>query len=382
MFAREIWLASLLLVACGGSPSDTTETGTGTGTTSDASTVASTTMSSDPATTTDTPTTTATASTASTGSTTSVTTGESTTDLPSSTTTDDGTTSDASTGAIDPPASLDDIVDGELEMIADGHMFTEGPVWSLEGHLLYSDIPANTIFKWVEGGPSEPFITPSGNSNGLVFDAMGRLLAAEHGNRRISRRVLGQDAQTVVDTFEGLKLNSPNDLILRSDGTIYFTDPPYGIQQNQKELAFNGVFRIDPGGALSLIADDFDRPNGIALSPDETTLYVADTAQEHVRSFVVAPDGQASGGAVFIDLTSDLTGDPDGMAVDVFGDLFVTGGGGVRVVTPQGALLGTIMVPEGATNCTFGDPDGMSLFITAQAKVYRIRLKVKGLGLP
>ncbi len=379
MSSREIWLASLLLVACGGSPSDTTEPGTGTGTGTTAGTTttgATTTMTSDPGTT-DTPT-----STASTGSTTTATTGGSTTDLPSSTTSDDSTTSGTTTGAIDPPASLDDIVDGELEMIADGHMFTEGPVWSAEGYLLYSDIPANTIFKWVEGGPSEPFITPSGNSNGLEFDVMGRLLAGEHGNRRISRRVLGEAAQTIVDTFEGQKLNSPNDLILRSDGTIYFTDPPYGIQQNQKELAFNGVFRIDPGGVLSLIADDFDRPNGIVLSPDETTLYVADTAQEHVRSFAVAPDGQASGGAVFIDLASDLTGDPDGMAVDVFGDLFVTGGGGVRVVTPQATVLGTIMIPEGATNCAFGDPDGMSLFITAQSKVYRIRLKVKGLGLP
>lgn len=376
MSSRKIWLASVLLVACGGSPSDTTETGTGepgSGTGEPTTTTPGTG-------TTQTPTST---SPTSTGSTTTATTSESTTDLPSTTTTtDDTTTSGMSTGAVDPPASLDDILDGELEMIADGHMFTEGPVWSLEGYLLYSDIPANTIFKWVEGGPSAPFITPSGNSNGLEFDAMGRLLASEHGNRRISRRVLGEDAQTIVDTFEGLKLNSPNDLILRSDGTIYFTDPPYGIQQNQKELAFNGVFRIDPGGALSLIADDFDRPNGIALSPDETTLYVADTAKEHVRSFAVAPDGQTSGGAVFIDLTSDLTGDPDGMAVDVFGDLFVTGGGGVRVVTSQAALLGTIMVPEQATNCTFGDPDGMSLFITAQAKVYRIRLKVKGHGLP
>ena len=380
MSSREIWLASVLIVACGGSPSDTTETATGEPATGTGAVTTS--GTGEPTTTTPGTGTTDTPTSTSTGSTTTATTGEATTDPTSSTTTDETTTSGTSTGAVDPPASLDDILEGELEMIADGHMFTEGPVWSLEGYLLYSDIPANTIFKWVEGGPSEPFITPSGNSNGLEFDAMGRLLAGEHGNRRISRRVLGEDAQTVVDTSDGLKLNSPNDLILRSDGTIYFTDPPYGIQQNQKELAFNGVFRIDPGGALSLIADDFDRPNGIALSPDETTLYVTDTAQEHVRSFTVAPDGQPSGGAVFIDLTSDLTGDPDGMAVDVFGDLFVTGGGGVRVITPQAALLGTIMVPEGATNCTFGDPDGMSLFITAQAKVYRIRLKVKGFGLP
>jgi gluconolactonase len=286
------------------------------------------------------------------------------------------------TGAIDPPLSLDDIVDGALEKIAEGHGFTEGPVWSPEGYLLYSDIPADTIFQWTEGGGSSAFITPSGNSNGLIFDAMGRLLAGEHGGRRISRRVIGMDAETVVDQFEGKKLNSPNDLVLRSDGTIYFTDPPYGIQPQQQELAFQGVFRVAPGGEIALIADDFDRPNGIVLSPDESTLYVADTAKEHVRSFAVQAGGEVTGGAVFVDLKSDLQGNPDGMAVDVFGDIYVTGGGGVRVVTPAGAVLGTIMVPEGVTNCTFGDPDGMALFLTAPPNVYRLRLKVKGAGLP
>ena len=289
---------------------------------------------------------------------------------------------ESTTGTVLPPMSLEDVVDGELEQIADGHMFTEGPVWSPEGYLLYSDIPANTIFRWVEGNGSEAFITPSGNSNGLTFDAMGQLLAAEHGNRRVSRRTVGEDAQTVVDQYMGQKLNSPNDLIERSDGTIYFTDPPYGIQPNQQELDFQGVFRVDPLGEISLIADDFDRPNGIVLSPDEKTLYVADTATEQVRSFDVQPGGEALGGAVFVDLKSDLQGNPDGMAIDVFGDLYVTGGGGVRVVTPAGAVLGTIMVPGGVTNCTFGDPDGMALFLTAPPNVYRIRLKVKGAGLP
>ncbi|HEY0137859.1 MAG TPA: SMP-30/gluconolactonase/LRE family protein [Nannocystis sp.] len=382
MSSREIWLASLLLTACGGSPSDTTGT-TGTEATGATSTGVETTGTGEPTTTTTmtTPdTTTDTPTGPSTTDTTTDTTGGSTTGGTTGSTT--GSTTDTTTDPVDPPASLEDVVDGELEMIADGHQFTEGPVWSLEGHLLYSDIPANTIFKWVEGGASEPFITPSGNSNGLAFDSMGRLLAAEHGNRRISRRVLGEDAQPVADGFEGKQLNSPNDLIIRSDGTIYFTDPPYGIQPNQQEQPFNGVFRVDTQGQLSLVSDDFERPNGIVLSPDETTLYVADTAKEHVRSFAVAPDGVATGGDVFADLTSDLVGGPDGMAVDVFGDIFVTGGGGVRVVTPAGDLLGTIMVPEQATNCTFGDPDGMSLFITAQARVYRIRLKVKGLGLP
>jgi gluconolactonase len=372
MLARLSPACLVLVLACGGTPSNSTGTDTDdttgtTGTSTSASTDTSTTdTTADP------------------------TTGSATTDVPTSTstsTTTTTTTTDASTGggsttgAALPPASLDDIVDGELELIADGHMFTEGPVWSPEGYLLFSDIPANIIFRWSEGEQPSAFIMPSGNSNGLAFDAMGRLLAAEHGNRRVSRRVIGQDAETVADQYQGSKLNSPNDLVVRSDGTIYFTDPPYGIQQNQQELDFQGVFRVDPRGAISLVADDFDRPNGIVLSPDELKLYVADTNGEHVRVFDVQPDGSAVGGDVFIDLASDLPGNPDGMAVDVFGDLYVSGGGGVRVVTPAGELLGTIDVPESVTNCKFGDPDGQALFITAPPKVYRIRLKVAGHGL-
>ena len=379
MLTRFLRLTPFLLVACGGGGSDSTATATegsatqassGTGSTSTATESGSS----------GTPTTEGTSGETAVPTSTGGTTAGATDATSGTTDTTDTTT--ATTGAIDPPMSLDDIVDGELELIAEGHAFTEGPAWSAEGYLLYSDIPANTIFRWTEGEGSSEFITPSGNSNGLIFDPMGRLLAAEHGGRRISRRVIGQDAMTVVDQFEGKKLNSPNDLVLRSDGTIYFTDPPYGIQPQDQEQAFQGVFRIDPEGQISLVADDFDRPNGIVLSPDESTLYVADTAKEHVRSFAVQAGGEVTGGAVFVDLTSDLQGDPDGMAIDTFGDLYVTGGGGVRVVTPAGVVLGTIMVPQGVTNCTFGDADGMALYFTAPPNVYRLRLKVKGAGLP
>ena len=368
MMRHGLWMFSLAL-ACngssGGASATDTSTSTETTSTSTETTSAETTtgLTTTGLTTTEAPTTTTMTTT------TGPTTGEATTTMTTSTTT---------TGAVDPPMSLEDVVDGELEVIADGHMFTEGPIWSPEGFLLYSDIPANTIFRWAEGEQPSAFITPSGNSNGLAFDAMGRLLAAEHGNRQISRRVIGEAAETVVGEYEGKQLNSPNDLTIRSDGTIYFTDPPYGIQPNQQELAFQGVFRIDPQGQIWLIADDFERPNGIVLSPDESLLYVADTATEQVRVFDVAADGDAVGGAVFVDLTSDLVGDPDGMAVDVFGDIFVTGGGGIRVVTPAGVVLGTIAVPESATNCKFGDDDGMALYITAPPRVYRIRLKVQG----
>lgn len=373
------WMFSLALACGGGSGETTTDTGTGTdptGTGTDATSTDATvtTVGTD---TTEASTSIAPTSTSDPTSTTDATTTSTTTDASTEPATDGTTTT--TTGAVDPPMSLDDIVDGELELISDGHQFTEGPIWSPEGFLLFSDIPANTIFRWAEGEQAAPFINPSGNSNGLAFDLEGRLLAAEHGGRRLSRRVVGEaNAETIAGEFEGNSLNSPNDIAVRSDGTIYFTDPPYGIQPNQQELDFQGVFRVDPQGQLSLIADDFDRPNGIALSPDETRLYVADTNGEHVRVFEVQPDGQAMGGEVFIDLQSDLPGNPDGMAVDSFGDLFVSGGGGVRVVTPAGQLLGTIEVPEQVTNCKFGDPDGKALFITAQARVYRIRLKVAG----
>lgn len=359
-------LSGLLVLACGGSGSETGDASSGgTGSTGAAATTG----------TTATPTSTDASSSSSgpsSGEVTTTSTGGST-----GATTEGG--SESSTGGALPPESLAEVVDGEPEAIRDALMFPEGPVWSPEGYLLFSDIPADTIYRWTEGEGSAVFITPSGNSNGLAFDAMGRLLAAEHGPRRISRRVIGEmNATTVVDSFEGQKLNSPNDLVLRSDGSIYFTDPPYGIDQNQQELDFQGVFWIDPQGALTVLADDFDRPNGLALSPDESTLYVDDTAKEHVRRFAVQADGNAFGGEVFVDLKSDLVGDPDGMTVDEFGDLYVTGGGGVRVVRPDGTILGTIMVPEGATNCTFGDADGRALYITAPPRVYRVAMKVKG----
>lgn len=364
MTARITWFAASLLLACGSSGA--TDADTGAGSTSEASESSGASEASGTG-----------APTTSTGSTGVASTGTGageTSGAPDPTTGGES----SSGGVVDPPASLDDIVDGELEVIADGHMFTEGPVWSPEGYLLYSDIPADTIFRWTEGEGSAPFITPSGNSNGLAFDGMGRLLAAEHGGRRISRRVIGEAAEGLAGAWMGESLNSPNDVVWRSDGTIYFTDPPYGIDMGMQVLGFQGVFRIDPQGVLALVADDFDRPNGISLSPDESRLYVDDTTLEHVRVFDVMPDGSTGGGGLFVDLKSDLAGDPDGMAVDEFGDLYVTGGGGVRVVTPDAQVLGTISVPESATNCKFGDADGKALFITAPPRVYRVRLKVAG----
>jgi len=259
------------------------------------------------------------------------------------------------------------------EKVASGFQFTEGPVWHPEGFLIFSDIPANRIVKWTAPDKTETFREPSGNSNGLTFDRQGRLIACEHGNRRVSRTEPDGKVVTLADKYEGKRLNSPNDAVVKSDGSIYFTDPPYGIQTHQKELPFNGVFRITPDGKLTLLAGDFERPNGIALSPDEKKLYVADTARGHIRVFDVQPDGTCKGGGEFVKVPG-----PDGMKVDTKGNLYVTSVG-VAVFDPDGKKIGDIKLPERPANCCFGDADNKTLFVTARTSLYRVRLKVAGI---
>lgn len=260
------------------------------------------------------------------------------------------------------------------EELASGFQFTEGPVWHPKGFVIFSDIPANRIVKWTAAGKTETFRKPSGNSNGLTFDGKGRLIACEHGNRRVSRTELGGKVITLADKYQGKRLNSPNDVVVKSDGSIYFTDPPYGIQPAQKELSFNGVFRISPEGKLTLLTADFDRPNGLGFSPDEKKLYVADTARRHVRAFDVQPDGTLKGGKVLCQAPG-----PDGMKVDTKGNLYVTCGVGVMVFNASGKAIGTIKLPRGAANCCFGDADYKTLFVTARSSLYRVRLKVAGI---
>jgi gluconolactonase len=240
--------------------------------------------------------------------------------------------------------------------------------------LLFSDIPADTIYQLEPPDTRTVFRSPSGNSNGLGLDPDGGLLAAEHGGRRVSR-----DDVTVVDDYQGMRLNSPNDVIARSDGTIYFTDPPYGISDADRELPFMGVFRVVPG-AIQPLADWEGplsaRPNGIALSPDESILYVADTADGMLRAWDIAPDdGSLSGERV---LSAEVPG-ADGMAVDTAGNLFVTTSLGVRVIAPDGTTWGTIGVPEQPANCAFGGDDGRTLYITARTSLYRVELARAGL---
>lgn len=270
---------------------------------------------------------------------------------------------------------------GDPELLATGFQFTEGPVWLPDGYLLFSDIPADRIYKWVPDGDVTVWREPSGNSNGLTLDRQGRLIACEHGNRRVSRMMADGTVDALVDRYHDNRLNSPNDVVVKSDGTVYFTDPPYGIEPEEREQPCNGVYRILNGGALELMVDDFDRPNGLAFSPDESILYIADSPRRHVRAFDVLPDGSLTNSRVFADMDHPQPGSPDGMKVDEEGHLYVAGATGVWVFEPDGAHLGVIVTPERPANCAWGDPDRKSLYITARTSLYRIRVKVPGLAL-
>ncbi len=275
--------------------------------------------------------------------------------------------------------------DGRLERIATGFQFTEGPVWNAsDGSLLFSDIPANRIYKWSPDKGVTVFRDPSGNSNGLTYDKESRLIACEHGNRWLSRIEKDGSYTVLADRFRGKRLNSPNDVVVKSDGTIYFTDPPYGIQPEQQELPFQGVFRFKPETKeLTLLVDDFNKPNGLAFSLDETVLYIADSSdRRHIRAFDVNHDGTLSNSRVFAEIRSKLPGNPDGMKVDVEGHLYVSAAGGVWVFSDEGERMGVIKTPEIPANCAFGDKDWKSLYITARTSVYHIRLSVPGICVP
>jgi gluconolactonase len=294
---------------------------------------------------------------------------------------------------------LDAIVapDAVFEVLSDGHEWTEGPVWvpALQS-VLYSDIPRNAIYRWREGAGDSVWLTPSGytgaaprggetGSNGLALDSQGRLVLAQHGDRRIARleAPLSRPAPvftTLTDRFDGKRYSSPNDLIIRRNGDVYFTDPPYGLEHGAddpaKELAVNGVYRLAADGSVALLVDDLSRPNGIAFSPNEEILYVAnsDPAQPVIRAYQVAPDGSLRDGRVLFGSWGD------GMDVDQQGNLYVTSGEtGVLVLAPDGTHLGTLVTGERTSNCTFGD-DGSTLYVTSDMYLVRIRLKAKGVG--
>jgi gluconolactonase len=288
--------------------------------------------------------------------------------------------------------------DAKLEKLAEGFQWSEGPIWIPDYHcLLFSDVKANTIFKWKEGEGASVFLRPSGytgsiprggepGSNGLTLDHAGRLVLCEHGDRRIARLELTGHKKTLVEFYQFRRFNSPNDLVYKSNGDLYFTDPPYGLLGTNhdvgKELLFNGVYRLKPNGELTLLTDTLTFPNGLAFSPDEKKFYVAvsDPNRAVWMVYDVQPDGTIANGRVFFDattLTRNYPGLPDGMKVDRNGNLFAAGPGGILVFSPDGTHLGTINTGEPTANCNWGD-DGSTLYIAANHYLARIKTGTKG----
>lgn len=288
-----------------------------------------------------------------------------------------------------------------IERIVSGRKWVEGPLWNRsEGYLLFSDIPTNSVFKWQHGKGTSVFLKPSGytgkatfdgpepGSNGLTFDHNGRLLLAAHGDRHIVRLEKNGKRTILVDRFEGKRINSPNDLALKSNGDLYFTDPPFGLPRSyddpRKELAFQGIYKYSKDGKLTLLANDIKAPNGIAFSPDEKRLYIsnADRSNAVWMVFDVKPDGGIENGRILFDATSfakSKPGAPDGMKVDRDGHIFAAGPGGVYVIAPDGTHLGTIDLGAPTGNVAWGE-DGSTLFITSNQSIYRLRLSTKGAG--
>ena len=292
--------------------------------------------------------------------------------------------------------------DSKIEVIGDGFVWAEGPVWVKDkegGHLLFSDIPRNSVMKWKENKGVSLFLKPSGYTgptdygnepgcNGLLLDSKGRLVSCEHGDRRISVVTKGGGKRTLVDNYKGKRLNSPNDACYNSAGDLYFTDPPYGLPNRyndpRRELDFCGVYRLSKSGQLTLLTKEMTRPNGIAFSPDEKHLYVAQSDPKAAiwKKFPVNDDGTLGEGKLFFDATDDvgrLPGLPDGLKVDNKGNVWATGPGGVLIFTSSGKLLGRISTGEKTANCGWGE-DGSVLYLTADMYICRIQTNVKGAG--
>ena len=261
-----------------------------------------------------------------------------------------------------------------VEKIAGGFQFVEGPVWREGVGLLFSDLSANKAYRWTPETGAVVYLNPSGNSNGLAYDAQGRLLLAQTGFRRIARRDSSGMVTSLAASYGGKKLNSPNDIAVKSDGSIFFTDPPFNIPLGQaKELTFSGIFRISPSGTLQLLDSTLSEPNGICFSPDETKLYVDNSSQRVIYVWDVLNDSTIANKRPFASMS--LAGYADGMKVDAPGNVFCTGPLGIWVFTPDGAVIDTILVPGQTSNCNWGEPDGKTLYITSGSSVYRIRLE-------
>jgi gluconolactonase len=270
-----------------------------------------------------------------------------------------------------------------VETLADGFQFTEGPLWFPDGSILVQDIKAEATYRLRAGRPPETLRTDTRAANGQTFTPDGRVVFCEQNGRRVSRmNADGTGAEAVAETWTGRRLNSPNDVVCRSDGLVYFTDPPYGVAPAERALHFQGVYALDLGRSDGprLLADDFEKPNGLGFSPDERTLYVCDTARYHVRAFHVEPSGDLTvgSGRVFARLDPGQPGGPDGLKVDRDGRVYVAVALGVWVFEPDGRLLGILSLPKRPSNLAWCEPDGTRLAITAVDSVYSVRMNVKG----
>ncbi len=271
------------------------------------------------------------------------------------------------------------------ERLADGFMFTEGPQWDpRQQRLLFSDIPGNAILQWSRAAGVRVLRAPSGMANGLAWDRDGCLLCCEHARSRVTRIEPDGAVTVIASSYEGMELNSPNDIVVKRDGGIYFTDPTYGRMEyygvaRAPVLAFRGVYRVEPDGTrITLLVDDFAQPNGLCFSLDERRLFVNDTERMHIRVFDVVGDGTLRNGRIWAELSGDGPGAPDGMKIDSDGNLYCCGPGGIHVLDQSAAALGVIRVPRPVANFTWGEDDLRSLFITATDNLYRIRVRVPG----
>ncbi|MDP8244510.1 MAG: SMP-30/gluconolactonase/LRE family protein [Candidatus Hinthialibacter antarcticus] len=269
--------------------------------------------------------------------------------------------------------SISDLTAGEVQKLAGGNQFIEGPVWHRDGFLLFSDIPAEQIKKW-DGASLSVWDNDSGASNGLTIDEQGRVIACEHGGRRISAHEADGSVVAIADAYQGDAFNSPNDAVVRSDGTIFFTDPDWGLSGRPREISFNGVYRVKPGGEAVLLDNDYSKPNGIALSPDETKLYVADDTRNFIRVYDLDAEGNVSNASRFASVSN-----PDGIKVDVDGRVWSSSSAGVMVYSTSGERIGVVAFPEQPANLAFGGADFKTLFVTARTGLYSIELTVAGL---
>jgi gluconolactonase len=283
-------------------------------------------------------------------------------------------------------AGLSELVESEeVECLAKGFQFTEGPLWCPDGSLLFQDIKAERTYRLAADRSVRLLRERTGAANGQTFGADGRIVFCEQNGRRVSRMARdGTGVEPLVETWSGQRLNSPNDVVCRSDGLVYFSDPPYGVQPDRRALHFQGVYAFSLSGsgpeAVRLLVDDFEKPNGLAFSPDETTLYICDTARYHIRAFRVNPAGefQVGSGRIFARMDPTEPGGPDGVKVDCEGRVYAAVAQGVWVFDPEGRLLGILAMPARPANLAWCDPDARGLAITAVDGVYSVRLRVEG----